>query len=103
LFAKRRNDQGPWQPTGSAGVAYKTLYLDQSTGLVTRLVRMEPGARNPSHTHGHTEQCLILEGDLRHGEDNVYRAGDFTWGEAGSVDPELYTLEGNLLLIVTEA
>jgi anti-sigma factor ChrR (cupin superfamily) len=102
LFSKRSHEQGPWKPLGSPGVFYKKLLFDPSTGLVTLLVKMEPGARFGAHTHGRTEQCLILEGDLRYSEEKIYRAGDFTWAEAGSVDPALYTVEGNLLLIVTE-
>ena len=67
---------------------------------MTTLVKMEPGARLRAHSHTQTEQCLILEGDLRYSEEKIYRAGDFTWAEAASNDPALYTVEGNLLLII---
>ena len=102
LFSKRAQDQGPWRPTANPGVSFKKLMFDQSTGLMTMLVKMEPGARLAGHSHGRTEQCLILEGDLRYSEEKVYRAGDFTWAEAGTIDPALYSVEGNLLLIVGE-
>jgi ChrR Cupin-like domain len=102
LFSKRVDEQGPWKPSRTPGIFYKKLYVDKSTGLVTMLVKMEPGARLGEHTHGRTEQCLILEGDLRYSDDKIYRAGDFTWAEAGSRDPALYTMEGNVLLIVGE-
>lgn len=102
LHSKRVQDQGPWRPTASPGVFFKKLMFDQSTGLMTMLVKMEPGARLAGHSHGRTEQCLILEGDLRYSEEKVYRAGDFTWAEAGTIDPALYTVDGNLLLIVGE-
>lgn len=102
LFSKRAHEQGPWKPSKhSPGVYYKKLYYDEESGLVTTLVKMDPGARLDAHTHSKTEQCLILEGDLRYSEEKIYRAGDFTWAVGGSVDPALYTVEGNLLLIVS--
>ena len=102
LFSKRAQEQGPWKPSRTPGISYKKLYFDKASGLVTMLVKMEPGARLAAHTHGRTEQCLILEGELRYSDEKIYRAGDFTWAEAGSVDPALYTVEGNVLLIVSE-
>lgn len=103
LYSKRTHEQGPWRPTGSPGVTFKKLFHDKEAGLVTLLVRMEPGSRYDAHSHGRTEQCLILEGDVRYSDDTIYREGDFTWAEAGSTDPALYTVEGNLLLIITAA
>jgi anti-sigma factor ChrR (cupin superfamily) len=91
--------EGKWRDAKSPGVHYKVLYFDKAAGLVTTLVRLDPGARFPAHTHARTEQCMVLEGDLRHG-DHVYGRGDFTWAEAGSVDPELHTEGGALLLII---
>lgn len=102
LFSKRVHEQGPWKASRTPGISYKKLFFDKSTGLITLLVKMEPGARFDVHTHGRTEQCLILEGDLRYSDEKIYRAGDFTWAEAGSIDPALYTVEGNVLLIITE-
>ena len=103
LFSKRVQEQGPWKPSRTTpGISYKKLYFDKDSGLVTMLVKMEPGARFDAHTHRRTEQCLILEGELRYSDDKIYRAGDFTWAEAGSIDPALYTVEGNVLLIVSE-
>lgn len=102
LFSKRSQEQGPWKPSQTPGISYKKLYFDKDSGLVTMLVKMEPCARLSAHAHGRTEQCLILEGELRYSDDRIYRAGDFTWAEAGSVDPALYTVEGNVLLIVSE-
>jgi hypothetical protein len=102
LFSKRSHEQGPWKPSKTPGISYKKLYFDKQSGLITMLVKMEPGARFDAHTHGRTEQCLILEGELRYSDEKIYRAGDFTWAAAGSVDPALYTVEGNILLIVGE-
>ncbi|MFN7922207.1 MAG: cupin domain-containing protein [Bryobacteraceae bacterium] len=95
-----RKDEGVWrQSKASPGVSFKVLYRDNKANLVTQLVRMAPGAKFPAHLHGGDEQCLIIEGDLRH-NGHVYTAGDFTWAEAETVDPELHTVDGNLLLII---
>ena len=94
-----RSEEGRWKPADVPGVSYKALYYDRASGLLTMLVRMEPGASYPAHIHSRAEQCLVLEGDLIHG-DHAYDAGDFTWAEAGSLDPALTTRNGNLLLII---
>ncbi len=95
-----RADEGKWKPAGVPGVTYKKLYLDRIAGLVTTLVRMEPGSVYPAHRHSRTEQCLVLEGDLIHDE-HVYHPGDFTWAQAGTIDPMLRTEHGNLLFIIS--
>jgi anti-sigma factor ChrR (cupin superfamily) len=94
-----RSHERAWRPTQFPGVSYKKLYFDKQAGLVTNLVKMEPGSVYPAHRHSRTEQCLVLEGDLIH-DDYVYGPGDFTWAVAGSLDPELRTEHGNLLLII---
>ncbi len=94
-----RASEGKWKPTAEPGITFKKLYFDRDAGLVTMLVRLEPGAVYPAHTHSRTEQCLVLEGDLIH-QDRVYGPGDFTWAEAGSADPALTTRNGTLLLII---
>ena len=95
-----RSEEGKWKPAGVPGVTYKKLYFDRPAGLVTKLVRMEPGTVYPAHRHSRTEQCLVLEGDLIH-DDHAYHPGDFTWAQAGSIDPMLRTEHGNLLLIIS--
>lgn len=93
---------GKWkQSPGQPGIHYKKLFFDEDTGLVTVLVRMDPGASINSHTHTKTEQCLVLEGEILH-EGHIYGPGDFTWARAGSVDPELRADRGALLLLIKE-
>jgi anti-sigma factor ChrR (cupin superfamily) len=97
-----RADEGEWRAGGVPGVSYKPLYLDRASGLLTMLVRMEPGTVYPQHRHAKAEQCLILDGDVIQ-EGQVYGPGDFTWARAGSLHPEFRTENGNLLLIVGAA
>ena len=98
-FGALRMNEGKWRQGDGPGITYKKLHFDNASGLLTILVRMEPGAHYPAHRHSLLEQCLVLEGDLIH-DGHVYGPGDFTWAEAGSIDPGLHTERGTLLLII---
>ena len=41
----------PWEQTRFPGVEAKTLLVDKPNGLVTVLLRMQPGAELPEHEH----------------------------------------------------
>ncbi|MEP7361828.1 MAG: cupin domain-containing protein [Acidobacteriota bacterium] len=94
-----RMNEGVWRESGIQGVSYKVLFYDRARGLITTLVKMEPGASFPAHHRLKPEQCLVVEGDLWH-EDHEYGPGDFTWADADSVDPQLRSKNGNVLLII---
>src|ERR1700694_6337745 len=53
-----------WQKTRFPGCEVKTLLFDADTGLVTALMRFEPGAVLPDHEHVKIEQTYVLEGKL---------------------------------------
>lgn len=93
-----RADQGAWRPTLDPGVFIKVLYVDEAQKMATSLLRMEPGSRIPMHPQNGTEQCLVLEGDLRAG-DITLRAGDFHCALPDTHHGELTTVQGNLLLV----
>jgi anti-sigma factor ChrR (cupin superfamily) len=92
-----REGEGEWQRV-SEGIYAKQLYVDRSRDLVTMLVRMEPGSKYVPHRHAAPEQCFVLEGDIRDGED-VFRAGDFQVLAPGSVHGAQWTESGCLVLI----
>ncbi|MDB5617549.1 cupin domain-containing protein [Tardiphaga sp.] len=77
-----------WQPTRFPGCSVKTLLFDAKTGLVTALMKFEPGATLPDHEHVGIEQTWVLEGRLIDKEGPVQGtacgAGEFIWREAGS-------------------
>ena len=98
-FLVVRAGEGQWLPTGDAGVSFKLLYTDRERGTYTTLVRMDAGAIIPAHRHLGVEQCLVIEGDLRAGDVEMY-AGDFNCSLPGSVHEELTTDSGALFLIV---
>ena len=72
-----------WQKTRFPGCEVKTLLFDPATGLVTALMRFEPGAILPDHEHVKIEQTYVLEGSLVCPEGEC-KAGQFVWRPAGS-------------------
>ena len=50
----------PWQKMRFPGCEMKTLLFDAETGLVTALMKFEPGAVLPDHEHVRIEQTLSL-------------------------------------------
>lgn len=95
-----RADEGEWVETGDEGVTLKLLFADAEHKTFTTLLRMSPGSRLPRHRHTGTEQCLVLEGDLRAGELRA-SAGDYICALPGSVHEELSTERGALLLLIS--
>ena len=83
-----RVSEMPWNKTRFEGIEAKTLFIDRSTGMLTALVKMAPGATLPDHEHVSIEQTFVIEGSLvdKHGPDAglVCGAGDFVWRPAGS-------------------
>lgn len=86
----------PWEQTKFPGVEIKTLLLDKKSGLVTVLLRMEPGAQLPDHEHVLIEQTYVIEGRLVCGEGEI-TAGNYSWRPAGSRH-SAGTPEGGLML-----
>ncbi|HVR73044.1 MAG TPA: cupin domain-containing protein [Planctomycetota bacterium] len=96
----RRAGEGDWEPTAAPGVSVKPLHVDSARRYVTMLVRMEPGSAYPDHLHAGAEECYVLQGDLRVGDETL-RAGDYQHAPAGSEHEIQSTREGCLLLIVS--
>lgn len=98
IHVLRSSPQG-WRSTPYPGVSFKTLYVDRTSDMVTSLLRLEPGAKYPTHRHAAAEQCLVIEGEVSIG-DLVLRAGDFEWAQSQTIHPVLESARGCLLLIV---
>ena len=96
----RRAAEASWETTDVPGVLLRRLYVDHEKNQFTALVRMAPGSSYPAHFHGGPEECLVLEGDLRVG-DEVMRAGDYQRAEPGSRHGVQSTDGGCMLLIVS--
>ena len=95
----RRNEEH-WVSGGLPGVQIKHLFAESETGRSTYLLRMQPGVRLPAHYHHDAEQCLVLKGDIAWG-DLVYEEGDFVVMGKGTKHPEVHTVNGTLLLLMS--
>ena len=61
----------------------KVLSVDHETGMESYLLRIQPGAVGPPHSHTRPELTVVLEGELDIGEFHL-KAGDFHIAPAGS-------------------
>lgn len=93
----------PWQPIRYPGCFIKTLLVDRERGLLTVLMKMEPGAELPDHEHALIEQTYVLEGRLvdKEGPDKGLSVGpgEFVWRPAGSRHAA-WTPEGGLMIAI---
>jgi len=51
----------------AAGVEFRLLHADVARGTMTAFVRLSPGATFDAHGHPSTEECLVIEGEIRIG------------------------------------
>jgi quercetin dioxygenase-like cupin family protein len=96
----KRAAEGGWETTPVAGVSVKSLHVDPVRRYVTMLVKMDAGVSYPGHLHAAAEECYVLDGDLRVG-DQVLKKGDYQRAEAGSKHGVQSTKEGCLLLVLS--
>jgi anti-sigma factor ChrR (cupin superfamily) len=88
----------PWEQSAIyPSIETKTLLVDPSTGLLTMLMRLAPGARIPDHEHVLIEQTYVLEGSLVCGE-GVCNKGEYVWRPAGSRHEAWAGPQGGLFL-----
>ncbi len=87
----------PWQGSGVPGVEICQLWVDEMNERHTTLIRMQGGTSLPTHLHGGTEECYVVQGDLRD-RGLQLRAGDYVRFEAGT-SHTVSSDEGCILLI----
>jgi hypothetical protein len=91
-------DDVPWRPsTMAAGVFVKDIAV--TAGWEMQLVRFEPGARFPVHTHELPEFLYILEGDLVQGGQRL-GPGWASVASPGSVDEDVHSETGCVFVLV---
>lgn len=93
----RRSSEGRWW-TVEDGIRVKTLHVDTRTGARSFLMAIAPGATYPAHPHHYDEECIVLEGDVRIG-DECLEAGDYHLAPAGSMHGTLTSRNGALLFL----
>jgi anti-sigma factor ChrR (cupin superfamily) len=98
-----RTSEMTWQPIRYPGCYIKTLLIDKETGLLTVLLKMDPGAELPDHEHAMLEQTYVLEGRLvdKDGPESGLTCGpgEFVWRPAGSRH-SAWTPEGGLMIAI---
>jgi anti-sigma factor ChrR (cupin superfamily) len=93
-----RANEGEWMPSGFPGVNVRQLYSEPVTGVVTSLVKMDPGAIYPAHFHFGLEHCYVLQGDVIF-HDHTLQTGDYEVAMASTTHSPVSTARGCLLMI----
>ena len=91
-----RQSEQAWLDGGTPGFLIKPLFED--SGQRTWLMKVEPGAYSPPHTHEELEQIYMLEGEFSDGS-NTYHEGDFLIRAPG-VEHEASSENGALMLLI---
>lgn len=90
-----RASEGTWKEF-APGVRAKVLHDDGQ--WQTWLARMTAEARLPAHVHADTEECLVLEGSVYFGNDEIH-VGDYQAALPGSRHDGVYSRTGCLMLV----
>jgi quercetin dioxygenase-like cupin family protein len=85
-----------WAPV-APGMECKVLWRAGTVGAF--LLRCAPGAALPPHAHAVDEECLVLEGTLRIGDELLLQPGDFHLARAGTVHGLCSTETGCLVYL----
>lgn len=75
-----RDAEAGW-PDFAPGIQRRVLW--QRGGEAALLYYAQPGASVPTHTHGHDEECLMLQGEFFL-DDVLLQAGDYQLAPAGT-------------------
>jgi quercetin dioxygenase-like cupin family protein len=75
-----RDADAGW-PDFAPGIQRRVLW--QHDGQAALLYHAQPGAQVPHHTHGHDEECLMVQGELFL-DDVLLQAGDYQLAPAGT-------------------
>lgn len=86
-----------WKPSPWHGIQQKVLMHDSTTGMVTVLLKMDPGTFIPLHKHTDIEQTYVLEGTLVDDE-GAATAGNFVWRPANGNEHVARAPQGALVL-----
>ncbi len=84
------------------GIRVKLLANDEEKHVVSMLVRLDPGASYPAHTHAGVEELHLLEGELWI-DDRKLVPGDYNYGKPGEGDDRVWSETGCTCVLVTSA
>jgi quercetin dioxygenase-like cupin family protein len=89
-------DEGEWQPF-LAGVRIKVLR--EQAGVLSYLLRLEPGACLPPHRHPQDEECIVVEGRLRVGTRSEFGPGSYHLAHGGALHATIGTDTGATIFL----
>ncbi len=89
-------DEGDWQPFLD-GVAIKVLR--EHAGVLSYLLRLDPGATLPPHRHPQDEECIVLEGRLRVGSQIEIGPGGYHLAHGGALHATISTETGATIFL----
>jgi anti-sigma factor ChrR (cupin superfamily) len=96
-----RYSEPPWECVGP-GLSCKVLATDSESHRTSMLVRLEPGAEYPRHTHADVEELHLLSGELWIG-DRRLSAGDYNRAEPGTSDLRVWSNTGCTCVLITSS
>jgi len=79
-------------------IEVKVLTQDLANKVQTAYWRLKPGTVIPGHYHNSDEDCLVIEGDIRFGDHQLF-AGDFHMMKKGTTHSDMTTTNGALLYL----
>ena len=82
------------------GIECKLLATDEERHRVSMLVRLEPNASYPPHTHAGVEELHLLDGELWIDERKLV-PGDYNYGAPGDGDDLVWSETGCTCVLVT--
>lgn len=89
----------PWEKV-APGIECKLLAADEERHRVSMLVRLEPGASYPPHTHAGVEELHLLDGELWI-DGRKLAPGDYNYGAPGAGDDSVWSETGCTCVLVT--
>lgn len=88
-----------WENPGP-GIFCKVLSTDFERRRVSLLVRFDPGAEYPPHTHAGVEELHLLDGELWIDDNKLY-PGDYNRAFAGTSDKRVWSETGCACVLIT--
>jgi anti-sigma factor ChrR (cupin superfamily) len=82
------------------GVYCKVLSIDPDLHRASLIVRLDPGAEYPPHTHAGVEELHLLDGELWIDDRKLY-PGEFNRAERGTADKRVWSQTGCSCVLVT--
>ncbi|WP_372524508.1 cupin domain-containing protein [Piscinibacter sp.] len=87
---------GDWSPF-LPGVHIKVLH--ESGGIMSYLLRLQPGAVIPPHRHPIDEECVVMQGRLQIGDDLLLAAGGFHLAHKDTLHAPLSSVDGATIFL----